>query len=181
MKIKSVKATWLHVPIPETRQHRSDFGKVDSFDSALIRIETESGVIGYGEAKAQVGSASNNHALCALIEQELGPQLLGEDARDISRLWDVMYNGVRAHYAIERGHVFPVLGRRGITVSAISGVDMALWDILGKSLGAPVWQLLGGTRHARMPAYASGGWAPADRIAEELHGFIDNDLSAIGR
>ena len=139
MKIKSVKATWLHVPIPETRQHRSDFGKVDSFDSALIRIETESGVIGYGEAKAQVGSASTNHALCALIEQELGPQLLGEDARDISRLWDVMYNGVRAHYAIERGHVFPVLGRRGITVSAISGIDMALWDILGKSLGEPVW------------------------------------------
>ena len=76
MKIKSVKATWLHVPIPETRQHRSDFGKVDSFDSALIRIETESGVIGYGEAKAQVGSASTNHALCALIEQELGPQLV---------------------------------------------------------------------------------------------------------
>ncbi len=173
MKIKSVTAIWLHVPIPEDRRHRSDFGTAESFDSALVRIETSSGVIGYGEAKAQVGSASTNHALCALIEQELGPQLLGEDARDISRLWDVMYNGVRAHYAIERGHVFPVLGRRGITISAISGIDMALWDILGKSLGVPVWQLLGGTRHVRMPAYASGGWAPADRIAEELYGFIE--------
>ena len=174
MKIKSVTAIWLHVPIPEDRRHRSDFGTAESFDSALVRIETSSGVIGYGEAKAQVGSASTNHALCALIEQELGPQLLGEDARDISRLWDVMYNGVRAHYAIERGHVFPVLGRRGITISAISGIDMALWDILGKSLGVPVWQLLGGTRHVRMPAYASGGWAPADRIAEELYGFIES-------
>ena len=173
MKIKSVTAIWLHVPIPEDRRHRSDFGTAESFDSALVRIETSSGVIGYGEAKAQGGSASTNHALCALIEQELGPQLLGEDARDISRLWDVMYNGVRAHYAIERGHVFPVLGRRGITISAISGIDMALWDILGKSLGVPVWQLLGGTRHVRMPAYASGGWAPADRIAEELYGFIE--------
>jgi len=174
MKIKSVKATWLHVPIPETRQHRSDFGKAQSFDSTLIRIETDSGVVGHGEAKAQVGSASANHALCALIEQELGPQLLGEDARDISRLWDLMYNGVRAHYAIERGHVFPILGRRGITVSAISGIDMALWDILGKSLAEPVWQLLGGRRQERMPAYASGGWAPADRIAEELSGFVES-------
>jgi len=168
VKIKSVTPIWLHVPIPEDRQHHSDFGRVDSFDSTLVRVETESGLVGHGEAKAQVGSVSTNHALGAMIEQELGPQLIGEDARDIARLWDVMYNGVRAHYAIARGHVFPVLGRRGITISAISGIDMALWDILGKSLGAPVWQLLGGRRHTRMPAYASGGWAPVGRIADEL-------------
>jgi L-alanine-DL-glutamate epimerase-like enolase superfamily enzyme len=97
---------------------------------------------------------------------------VGEHARDISRLWDVMYNGSRAHFALARGHAFPVLGRRGLTVSAISGIDMELWDILGKSLGVPVWRLLGGRRYARMPAYASGGWAPADRIAAELQGFL---------
>ena len=173
MKIKTITATWLHVPIPESRQHRSDFGKAASFDSALIRIETDDGIVGYGESKAQVGSASKNFALCALIEQELAPELIGEDARDISRLWDLMYNGVRAKYALERGHVFPILGRRGITLSAISGIDMALWDILGKSLKVPVWQLLGGRRHERMPAYASGGWAPADQIVDELHSFIE--------
>ena len=157
MKIKSVTATWLHVPIAAERQHTSDFGRVDSFDTTLVRVETQSGLVGHGESKAQVGSASSNYALCAVIEKELGPQILGEDARDISRLWDVMYNGVRAHYAIARGHVFPVLGRRGLTISGISGIDMALWDILGKSLDAPVWRLLGGRRHERMPAYASGG------------------------
>ena len=173
MKIKTITATWLHVPIPESRQHRSDFGKAASFDSALIRIETDDGIVGYGESKAQVGSASKNFALCALIEQELAPELIGEDARDISRLWDLMYNGVRAKYSLERGHVFPILGRRGITLSAISGIDMALWDILGKSLKVPVWQLLGGRRHERMPAYASGGWAPADQIVDELHSFIE--------
>ena len=59
------------------------------------------------------------------------------------------------------------------TIAAISGIDMALWDILGKSLGVPVWRLLGGRRHARMPAYASGGWAPAERIAAELQSFLD--------
>ena len=173
MRITKISADWLHVPIAEERQHRSDFGAVDSFDSALVRVETEGGVTGFGEAKAEVGSVANCRALCALVEAELGPLLVGQDARDISRLWDVMYNGSRAHYAIERGHVFPIMGRRGLTMAAISGIDLALWDILGKSLGAPVWRLLGGRRRPRMPAYASGGWAPADRIAAELQGFID--------
>ena len=99
--------------------------------------------------------------------------LIGEDARDISRLWELMYNGSRAHFAIARGHNFPMLGRRGLTISALAGIDMALWDLLGKSLGVPVWRLLGGRRQARMPAYASGGWAPAERIAAELQGFLD--------
>ena len=68
---------------------------------------------------------------------------------------------------------FPVLGRRGHLISAISGIDMALWDILGKSLDAPVWRLLGGRRKDRYPAYASGGWAPVDKIVAELQSFVD--------
>jgi L-alanine-DL-glutamate epimerase-like enolase superfamily enzyme len=84
-----------------------------------------------------------------------------------------MYNGTRAGYALERGHVFPAMGRRGITVAGISAIDIALWDILGKSLDAPVWRLLGGRRHERMPAYASGGWKPADQIVGELRAFLD--------
>ena len=173
MKITRVSADWLHVPIPEERQHRSDFGVTRAFDSTLVRVETDAGITGFGEAKAAVGSAGNNLALAACVERELGPLLIGEDPRDISRLWDVMYNGSRAHYAISRGHVFPVLGRRGLTVSAISGIDMALWDILGKELDRPVWQLIGGRRHAAMPAYASGGWAPTAGIVAELQSFLD--------
>src|SRR5260221_11686144 len=96
----------------------------------------------------------------------------GEAPRDIPRLWETLYNGTRAHYALREGRVFPVLGRRGIAVSAISGVDCALWDILGKSLGVPVWRLLGGRRSEKMPAYASGGWAGPDKIGEELLGYI---------
>ncbi len=173
MKITSVTATWLHVPIPDRQQHVSDFGPARSFDTTLVRIETSDGIVGWGEAKAAVGSSSTNAALTALVNRELAPMLVGEDPRDVSRLWDVMYNGARAGFAIERGHVFPALGRRGITIAGISGVDMALWDILGKSLGVPVWRLLGGRRRERMPAYASGGWAPADGIVEELQSFLD--------
>ena len=173
MKIRSVRAIALHVPIPEHQQHTTDFGRIDAFDSTLVRIETEDGLVGFGEAKAAVGSVGASAALCTCIEEELAPLLVGEDARDISRLWDVMYNGSRAHYALARGHAFPILGRRGLTIGAIAGIDIALWDILGKSLGVPVWRLLGGRRHERMPAYASGGWAPADRIAAELQRFLD--------
>jgi L-alanine-DL-glutamate epimerase-like enolase superfamily enzyme len=67
----------------------------------------------------------------------------------------------------------PQLARRGLTIAAISAVDIALWDILGKHLNQPVWQLLGGRKAERLPAYASGGWAPADRIGEQLQGYID--------
>jgi L-alanine-DL-glutamate epimerase-like enolase superfamily enzyme len=173
MKIRRIRADWLHVPIPEEKQHTTDFGRIAAFDSTLVRVETEGGLVGFGEAKAAVGSAGTSAALVTCIEQELAPLLVGEDARDISRLWDVMYNGSRAHFALDRGHAFPILGRRGLTIGALAGIDMALWDLLGKSLGQPVWRLLGGRRHTRMPAYASGGWAPVSGIVAELQRFVD--------
>lgn len=65
MKIKSVQATWLHVPIAEARPHVSDFGRIASFDSTLVRIETECGLVGWGESKEEVGSAGNNRTVPA--------------------------------------------------------------------------------------------------------------------
>jgi L-alanine-DL-glutamate epimerase-like enolase superfamily enzyme len=173
MKITRVSAHWLHVPIPSALQHVSDFGRIESFDSVLVRIESDAGLVGYGEAKEEVGSQANNHTLVAAIERKFGPLIVGEDARDITRLHEIMYSGTRAHYALARGHSLPILGRRGVTVCALSGIDMALWDLLGKSLNAPVWRLLGGRKAARMPAYASGGWADADGIGAQLAGYIE--------
>ncbi|HYC45138.1 MAG TPA: mandelate racemase/muconate lactonizing enzyme family protein [Burkholderiales bacterium] len=172
MKISRVEAVWLHVPIPEAQQHVSDFGRMASFDSVLVRIETACGLVGHGEAKEEVGSAANCHALADLINHKFGPLLIGQDPRDITRLAETLYNGTRDHYALAHGRVFPALGRRGIHICAMSGIDIALWDILGKSLNAPVWRLLGGRKAARMPAYASGGWADARGIGEQLKGYI---------
>jgi L-alanine-DL-glutamate epimerase-like enolase superfamily enzyme len=172
MKITSVQATWVHVPIPYERQHTSDFGRIASFDSVIVKVETDGGLVGWGEAKAGVGSAASAHGLAAIINRDHAPLLLGEDPRDVSRLWDVMYCTPREGHAIERGHALPQLGRRGLSISAIAGVDLALWDLLGKSLGAPVWRLLGGRRAPRMPAYASGGWADETRIGEQLLGYV---------
>ena len=173
MKITDVRATWIRYPIPEGQQHVSDFGRLATFDMTLVEVETEAGITGYGEAKAQVGSASDNHALLALIRHELKPLLVGRDPRQISALWEEMYSGTRAHYALGRGRGFPILGRRGLTVSAMSGIDMALWDILGKSLEVPVYQLLGGKCRDALPAYASGGWADAAAIGAQLQGYIE--------
>ncbi|MCX7157661.1 MAG: mandelate racemase/muconate lactonizing enzyme family protein [Proteobacteria bacterium] len=180
MRIKSVQATWLHVPIPEKQQHVSDFGKVSSFDCTLVRIETECGIVGWGEAKEEVGSAGNNRTVTKAINEKYGPDLVGEDPRDIVRLNELMYNGVRGHYALAHGRVFPALGRRGASICAMSGIDLALWDILGKSLNAPVWRLLGGRKAERMPIYASGGWADAKGIGEQLLGYVKKgNVSAV--
>ena len=173
MKIKSVNATWLQAPIPEEKQHTSDFGRMTSFNTVLVRIETDGGLVGHGEAKAGVGNLGDGRALVALIQDELGAQVIGRDAGRIAGHWEEMYNGSRAHFAIERGHVFPALGRRGLTISAISGIDIALWDILGQSLGVPIWQLLGGKCRDSLAAYASGGWAPVESIGEQLAGYIE--------
>lgn len=172
MKITAIKAFWLQVPIPEDKATVSDFGRNISFNTTLVRVETDEGLVGYGEAKATVGSLGNQHALVTTIEKELTPLLIGQDPREITRLWELMYNGSRAHYALSRGRVFPILGRRGITISAISGIDIALWDILGLSLGVPVHRLLGGKCHERLPAYASGGWADEKGIGEQLLGYV---------
>jgi L-alanine-DL-glutamate epimerase-like enolase superfamily enzyme len=173
MKITAVSATWCHVPIPHERQHVSDFGRVTSFDSVIVRIDTDAGHTGWGEAKAGVGSAAACAGLAAIINDDYAPLLIGQDPRDISRLWDVMYNTPREGYAVARGHALPQLGRRGLSISAIAGVDVALWDILGKSLRVPVWRLLGGRRAERMRAYASGGWADASAIGAQLKGYVE--------
>lgn len=179
MKIRSVDATWVHCPLDPARQHVSDFGRIAAFDAVLVTITTESGLVGYGEAKPAVGSAGNGAALVAIVRHELAPLLLGSDARDIGRLWGRMYNGSRAGHAERSGRAMPVLGRRGIHVAAMSGVDLALWDLAAKARNCSVLELLGGPCRDRVKAYASGGWAPADRIAEELGRYLDQGFAAV--
>src|SRR6185369_7310528 len=129
--------------------------------------------------KVGVGNLGNYAALVTLVHAELGPLLVGRDARDITALWELAYNGTRAHYVAAHGRTFPVVGRRGITVSALSGIDIALWDLLGKSLGQPVWRLLGGRVRDAVPAYASGGWAPVAGIGAQLTGYVERGYRAV--
>lgn len=175
MRITDLKATWLRYPIPPSRQHTSDFGRLTTFDMTLVRIETDTGLVGYGEAKAAVGSAGVNGPIVAVIKEELRPILLGQDPCYISGLWERMYNGVRTHYALQYGRSFPELGRGGLRIAALSGVDLALWDLLGKHLGVPVHQLLRGKCRETVTAYASGGWADAEHIGATVDPAVFKD------
>jgi L-alanine-DL-glutamate epimerase-like enolase superfamily enzyme len=149
-----------------------------AFDGVIVTIRTDDGLVGYGEAKAGVGSAGNGAALVAIIETELKPLLIGEDARNISRLWNRMMNGSRAELAERFGRLMPILGRRGIHVAAISGIDLALWDIAGKARGCSVLELVGGACRDGVKAYGSGGWGDSDRIGAELKGYASQGFKA---
>ena len=179
MKITAVRAAWLRAPIPAERRHTSDFGVNDSFNTCLVEIDTDAGLTGLGEAKVGVGNLGNYAALVTLIHAELAPVLIGRDARDVTALWETIYNGTRAHYVAAHGRTFPIVGRRGITVSALSGIDIALWDLLGKALGQPVWRLLGGRLRERIPAYASGGWAPVGGVGKQLRQYVERGHRAV--
>lgn len=179
MKIANIEAYWLRCPIPKEKQHRSDYGLLTAFDMTLVVVTTDTGLQGYGEAKAAVGSSGVCASIVTCIEQELKPQLIGMDASHIGQVWEAVYNGSRDHYALSRGRKFPILGRRGLTISALSGIDMALWDLKGKALNTPVVQLLGGPCRSQMQAYASGGWANAQHIGAQLQGYLDKGFEAV--
>jgi L-alanine-DL-glutamate epimerase-like enolase superfamily enzyme len=112
------------------------------------------------------------------VEEQLAPALVGEDPTYPERLWEKMYSGSRVASALREGHSQPIFGRRGETMAAISGVDIALWDILGKSVGQPIYKLLGACRD-RVRGYASGGWAPAEKAGQEMEGYAARGFSAV--
>jgi L-alanine-DL-glutamate epimerase-like enolase superfamily enzyme len=105
----------------------------------VVRVSTDEGLSGIGEAFAYGAPL----AVCAVIDESLSPLLVGQDATRIEALVDLMHRGTM------------IYGRRGLAMFAISGVEIALWDLLGKSLGAPVSALLGGAMRPRLPVYAS--------------------------
>ncbi len=114
-------------------------------DTVIIRIRTDDGLEGIGEADASpevvksIIDAPFSHTIaCGLREI-----LIGEDPLETDRIWSKMYR--RTMY----------YGRRGVAITAMAGVDLALWDLKGKLFNQPVWRLLGGRHHDRIPAYAS--------------------------
>jgi L-alanine-DL-glutamate epimerase-like enolase superfamily enzyme len=122
----------------------------------LVEVETDSGITGIGEAGLGGG------ATATVIEKDLAPLLVGEDPLMIEGLWQRMFARTRQY------------GRRGVVMQAMSGIDIALWDIAGKVAKLPVYQLLGACRD-RVEAYASGGFYQegkgVDGIAGEAEGY----------
>ena len=164
MKITDVEAIIL-------RQPDVDVSMADgSQDTLLIRVRTDEGITGVGEVDSlppvvkAVVDAPPSHA----IASGLRALLIGENPLEIDRLWEKMY----------RGSIY--YGRRGPAVHALSGIDIALWDIKGKALGQPIHRLLGGPHRPEIRAYASTLMpATSEETADVVAGLVGRGFTAI--
>ncbi|MGQ0568587.1 MAG: mandelate racemase/muconate lactonizing enzyme family protein [Armatimonadota bacterium] len=135
--IETRSAEWEEFP-PRWRM-RATYSQ--TINTVIVRITTDNGLIGYGEAKAPVAPEATRE----VVRDLLAPVVMGGDPLDIDVLWERMYSTMRL-----RAH------DSGFLLEAISGVDLALWDLAGKALAAPVHKLLGGAYRDRIKVYASG-------------------------
>ncbi|MEO9175369.1 MAG: mandelate racemase/muconate lactonizing enzyme family protein, partial [Gaiellales bacterium] len=138
MRITRVEPIVLRLPEIELRAD----GTQDAF---IVRIETDEGLFGIGEADTApaVARAAVEMPHSHMIAQGLGALLIGRDPLDIEPIWHDLYDK-STHY-----------GHRGVALHAISAIDIALYDLAGKILGQPVHRLLGGAFRDRVPVYAS--------------------------
>lgn len=104
----------------------------------IVEITTDRGVTGYGLGGGGLASA-------LIIDRHLKQFVLGRDAFEVEKIWDELYA------------VTSIYGRRGLPIMAISGIDLALWDIVGKAEGKPVYELISNKPRTRFPAYATSG------------------------
>lgn len=129
----------------------------------VVEIETSAGVVGVGNA----GLAAD--LVPPIVDTRLAPLVRGRPLAEIQETWQLMYRGTMAW------------GRKGLGMVAISAVDLALWDALGKTLGAPVVELLGGRRAEPIPVYASRlyGSDDLDALAEEARGYVEQGFTIL--
>lgn len=169
MKITKITTHLIHCPIPEEHRVRSGAGLKLARQAALIEIETDEGVNGIGPCS--FGSASVDlYAVESLVDRVIGPMLSGRDPRSLEAIWNDIYYGIVAR----------VLGHRGMGVAILSAVDIALWDIAGKALDAPVYSLLGGPMSPRIRSYGSSiYWSKPDVAAATARAFLDEGFGAV--
>ncbi|MDQ2139835.1 mandelate racemase/muconate lactonizing enzyme family protein [Alcaligenaceae bacterium A4P071] len=118
--------------------------------SCIVEIETADGVVGWGECYGPSQVAR------AYIESQYGPRIIGRDAFDVEVIWEDLYNRIKDY------------GSKGMAISALSGIDIALWDIIGKVCGKPIHKLIGGAHRTEVQSYATGLYfIDMDRLIEE--------------
>lgn len=143
MKITSVTSHLLRVPLGDKTFYSSQAAFPER-NSYLVRIETDTGLIGWGEG-GQYGPAQ---PVAAVVDHVFAPRILGRDPCEPVRIWEELY-------AFSRD-----FGQRGTYIEALSAIDIALWDIAGQAAGLPVWKLLGGRFRDKITAYATGCYYP---------------------
>jgi D-galactarolactone cycloisomerase len=115
-----------------------------------VEIETSDGIVGWGECYGPSAVAK------AFIDTQFAPRIIGRDAFDVEVIWEDLYNRIKDY------------GTTGMAISALSGIDIALWDIVGKSVNKPIHKLIGGAYRTEVTCYATGLYfIDMDRLVEE--------------
>ncbi len=140
MKIARIEPIHVVIPFEHGVPHASEgMGAGGKLDILLVRVDTDEGVTGWGEAF----SPSAAPVMVTALTRIIAPLAVGRDPTDIAGLMGHLWRATRG------------MSRNGPVAYALSGLDIALWDIKGKLAGAPLWKLLGGSGKPRVPAYAS--------------------------
>lgn len=161
MKIERIEAINLCYEYPEGGRFTYAGGVCTHRVTTLVLVHAESGEVGIGSIYSHPG------LVYMIVRDQLDPLLRGADPLEVEQRWDEMYGLTRWY------------GRKGAAMSALGGVDTALWDLRGKSEGKPVWALLGGKR-STCPAYASGLlWNTIEGLADQASGYIDDGFRRV--
>ena len=166
MRISKISAVPISFRVPEGQNVRLGIGRAVKRDAVLIKVETDQGLIGWGEAHH--GRCPG--AIARLIDTTLSELVTGMDALDAVGIWSRVYKMQLASH-----------GMGAAAAMALSGLDIALWDIRGKSMGHPIHRLLGGGARP-IPAYAGGislGWQPPDSLADEARSHVEAGYRAL--
>lgn len=166
-RVKRVEARTLAIPLGKPLAFATRY--VTRREYTLVRIQTEEGVEGTGYCYC--GNRAGR-LVTEFVRQLFRDHLLGADPFAVETLWNEMYRDA------------VLLGRRGAAVRALSAIDVALWDVVGKLTGLPLHRLLGGPKSPRVPCYASGGYYwegvdPCQYIHDELKSYVDASFSAV--
>jgi L-alanine-DL-glutamate epimerase-like enolase superfamily enzyme len=165
LKISEVKAFPLSCP------YKGPFvtlgtGTAIKLDVVIVRVRTEDGIVGYGEAHHALAPT----VIADLVERHLGPLVVGEDALEVEHIWDKLY--------LSQGRTHST--GWGVWI-AMSGINTAIWDARGKALGLPVYQLLGGKKKP-LRAYMGGislGYQAPESLAQEALKYVGEGYTAL--
>lgn len=153
-------------PVPPEASVTLGIGRAVKRDAVIVKVVTESGIVGYGEAHH--GRAPG--AVAHLIDTTLRQLVMGMDAHDVVGVWQCVYKMQLGSH-----------GMGAASAMALSGIDMALWDIRGKACGWPLYRLLGGATKS-IPAYAGGislGYQEPDSLVDEARSLVEGGYRAI--
>lgn len=156
MKITAITSHVLSYDLAEPLGYSQQF--YSKRTAHIVEVETDEGVTGWGECFGPGNVALANKAI---VETVIQPMVVGQDPLDRDVLWHKVYNLTRDH------------GQKGMPIQALSGVDIALWDIAGKIAGLPLCKLIGGTHRTDVPVYGYGMMLRPESTDDLVSRFAD--------